>query len=134
MSTYKREHAWINKKLKSGVSRDELRESVGMFSNKNKSKVMAQKGLTEEAYKKRYGFLANVYSILCDTPSGARSAASKRSDAFQSKQTSETKKFIRERYGSYEKYGRMKKETERLKKQEAYDYFHGAEYTTWGKE
>ena len=65
---YKKERAWINKKLRSGVSRDELRECVGMFSNKNKNKVMAQKNLSESEYQKRYGFLANVYSILSDTP------------------------------------------------------------------
>ena len=66
---YKKERAWINKKLRSGVSRNELRECVGMFSNKNKNKVMAQKNLSEAEYQKRYGFLANVYSILSDTPS-----------------------------------------------------------------
>ena len=65
---YKKERAWINKKLRSGVSRDELRECVGMFSNKNKNKVMAQKNLSESEYQKRYGFLANVYSILSDIP------------------------------------------------------------------
>lgn len=65
---YKKERAWINKKLRSGVSRNELRECVGMFSNKNKNKVMAQKNLSEAEYQKRYGFLANVYSILSDTP------------------------------------------------------------------
>ena len=63
---YKSERAWIQKKLRSGVSQDELRECVGMFSNKNKQKVMAQKGLTEEAYKKRYGFLSNVFWLLSD--------------------------------------------------------------------
>ena len=81
--SFKREHAWINKKLSSGVSRDELRESVGMFSNKNKKKVMAQKNLTEEGYKKRYVFLANVYYLLSNTP--AKSTAAKRSDAYQRK-------------------------------------------------
>ncbi|MBE6645933.1 MAG: hypothetical protein E7612_11295 [Ruminococcaceae bacterium] len=65
---YKKERAWINKKLRSGVNRDELRECVGMFSNKDKKKVMAEKGLNEAAYQKRYGFLVNVYSILSDTP------------------------------------------------------------------
>ena len=66
---YKKERAWINKKLRSGVSRDELRECVGMFSNKNKNKVMAQKNLSESEYQKRYGFLSNVYFILSDLPS-----------------------------------------------------------------
>ena len=65
---YKKERAWINKKLRSGVSRDELRVCVGMFSNKNKNKVMAQKNLSEAEYQKRYGFLANVFCILSDTP------------------------------------------------------------------
>ena len=121
----KKAQAWINKKIRSGVSRDELRQSVGMFSNKNKKKVMAQKGLTEEAYKKRYGFLANVYYILCNTPSGSLGSASKRSDAYQKKRTLETKKFILERYGSYENYSRIKRETERLKNRDCYDYFYG---------
>ena len=61
---YSKEEAWIRKKLRSGVSQNELRESVGMFSNKNKNKAMAQKGLNEDAYKKRYSFLANVYYLL----------------------------------------------------------------------
>ena len=120
---YEKERSWIAKKLRSGVPLDELRESVGMFSNKNKNKVMAQKGLSEREYKKRYGFLANVYALLCDTP--ARAKAGERSDTYQKKRTSDTKKFILERYGSYENYSRMKRETDKLKKQEAYDYFYG---------
>ena len=63
---YYKEEAWIRKKLRSGVSQTELRESVGMFSNKNKNKAMAQKGLSESQYKKRYTFLGNVYSLLCN--------------------------------------------------------------------
>ena len=86
---------------------------------------MAQKGLTDYAYEKRYGFLSNVYFILCDTPSGAYGSSSKRSDAYQRKMTSDTKKFILERYGSYDNYYHQKRETERLKKEEAYDFFYG---------
>ena len=55
---------WINKKLNSGVSRDELRNCVGAFSNRNKKTVMAEKKLTEKQYKKRYDFLSKVYSLL----------------------------------------------------------------------
>ena len=61
---YFRERAWINKKLKSGVSKYELYHSVGAFSNKPKKKVMSEKGLTEAQYKKRWTFLFNVYNIL----------------------------------------------------------------------
>lgn len=56
--------AWINKKLKQGVTRNELRACVGSFSNKSKKKVMQEKNLTEKQYKKRYDFLAKVYSLL----------------------------------------------------------------------
>lgn len=121
--SFKRERAWINKKINLGVSREELLQSVGMFSNKNKKKVMAQKNLTEEGYKKRYGFLANVYYLLSNTP--AKSTAAKRSDTYQRKATSDTKKWVLERYGSYDNFYKAKRETERLKKQEAYDYFYG---------
>ena len=55
---------WINKKLNSGVSRNELRNCVGAFSNRNKKIVMAEKKLTEKQYKKRYDFLSKVYSLL----------------------------------------------------------------------
>lgn len=56
--------AWINKKLRSGVSKTELLNCVGAFSNKKKERVKAQKGLSEAEYKKRYDFLAKVYYIL----------------------------------------------------------------------
>lgn len=61
---FKREKAWINSKLRKGVTKDELRECVGAFSNKKKSKVMAEKNITSEQYEKRKKFLANVYSLL----------------------------------------------------------------------
>lgn len=64
LSNYSKEKRWINKKLRSGVSKKELLNTVGMFSNKKKEKVMAQKGLTEQEYKKRYDFLSRVYYIL----------------------------------------------------------------------
>lgn len=38
--SYKKEYAWINKKYKQGVSKAELRDSVGIFSNREKKKVM----------------------------------------------------------------------------------------------
>ena len=64
MPNYNREKKWINKKLRQGVSREELLNTVGMFSNKRKEKVMAQKKLTERQYKERYDFLARVYYLL----------------------------------------------------------------------
>ena len=57
--------SWVNKKLRSGVPKAELRECVGRFSNRKKSVVMKEKGLTEKQYKERYDFLAKVYEILC---------------------------------------------------------------------
>jgi len=60
----KKAQAWIDKKLKQGVSRKELRECVGRFSNRNKNKVMAEKRLNEKQYKERYDFLAKVYELL----------------------------------------------------------------------
>ena len=56
--------AWINKKIASGVSREYLLHTVGSFSNKKKSVVMKQKGLTSKQYDERYAFLAKVYYIL----------------------------------------------------------------------
>ena len=64
MANYNKERRWINKKLRSGVSKKELLNTVGMFSNKRKEKVMAQKNLSERQYKERYNFLARVYYLL----------------------------------------------------------------------
>lgn len=61
---YYKECAWINKKLNSGVTKDELFNSVGVWSNKDKKRVMAEKNLTEKQYKQRYNFLLNVFNIL----------------------------------------------------------------------
>ena len=61
---YYKERAWIKKKLDSGVSREELFHSVGVFSNKEKKKVMQFKGLSEKQYKERYNFLLNVFNLL----------------------------------------------------------------------
>ena len=61
---YYRERTWIKKKLHSGVSKKELYNSVGMFSNKTKKKVMQQKGITSKEYDKRYNFLFNVFNLL----------------------------------------------------------------------
>lgn len=55
---------WIDKKIRSGVTRDELRACVGAFSNRDKKTVMAEKKLTEKQYKRRYDFLSEVYSLL----------------------------------------------------------------------
>ena len=60
----RRARAWIAKKEREGVDKRTLYHTVGMFSNKKKEKVMAQKGLNEYQYRKRYGFLARVYTIL----------------------------------------------------------------------
>ena len=62
--SYYREKAWIRKKLRSGVTREELRECVGIFSNRDKKKVMSEKQLSEKSYRERYKFLSNVYLIL----------------------------------------------------------------------
>ena len=64
MKNLKKERAWINKKVMQGVTKKELHNTVGMFSNKSKKKVMAEKGLTEKEYHKRYNFLHNVFNIL----------------------------------------------------------------------
>jgi len=55
---------WVKKKLRSGVSKEELLHCVGAFSNKSKQKVMAEKRLNERQYRERYKFLAEVYIIL----------------------------------------------------------------------
>ena len=64
MASFRRERAWIEKKLNSGVSAKELYHSVGAFSNKTKEKVMKQKGLSSDGYKKRYDFCFRVFSLL----------------------------------------------------------------------
>ena len=63
---YRCERAWISKKINKGVKQDELRESVGIFSNRKKKKVMEQKGLSEKQYKRRKEFLGNAYVLLCN--------------------------------------------------------------------
>ena len=60
----KKAQAWINKKISSGVDHAYLLHTVGSFSNKKKSVVMKQKGLTSKQYDDRYSFLAKVYYIL----------------------------------------------------------------------
>ena len=64
MANYNKEKRWINSKLRQGVSKKDLLNTVGMFSNKKKEKVMAQKKLSEKQYKERYDFLARVYYLL----------------------------------------------------------------------
>lgn len=39
----KRAKAWVHKKLNSGVPKEELYNCVGVFSNKDMSKVMKEK-------------------------------------------------------------------------------------------
>ena len=63
-NNFRRERAWIQKKYAQGVSKSDLMNSVGIFSNKKKERVMGEKGLSEREYKKRYAFLANVYFLL----------------------------------------------------------------------
>ena len=60
----KKAEAWVNKKLRQGVSKQELLHCVGSFSNKKKQKVMAEKRLTERQYQERYDFLAKAYIVL----------------------------------------------------------------------
>lgn len=64
MANYNKEKRWIEKKRRQGVSEKELLNTVGMFSNKKKEKVMAEKKLSEKEYKQRYDFLSRVYYIL----------------------------------------------------------------------
>ena len=64
MSKYKKEYAWIYAKLRNGQTQSELLNCVGAFSNKTKLRVMKDKKLTENEYKKRYKFLENVYYLL----------------------------------------------------------------------
>lgn len=61
---YINERKWIRKKLNSGISQNELRDCVGIFSNKTKNQVKKEKGLNDNQYSKRYDFLANVYYLL----------------------------------------------------------------------
>ena len=63
---YRRERAWILKKIEKGVKQDELRESVGIFSNRKKKSVMEQKKISAKQYEKRKEFLGNAYVLLCN--------------------------------------------------------------------
>ena len=60
----KRAKAWVHKKLNSGVSKENLRNCIGAFSNRSKKKVMQEKGLSDKQYKRRYDFLYNAYVYL----------------------------------------------------------------------
>ena len=61
---YKREIAWVRKKLAAGVSKQELLNCVGIFTNKKKEKIMQEKNINQKQYKERYKFLGNVYFLL----------------------------------------------------------------------
>lgn len=74
------ERAWIFKKIRNGVSQDELRTSVGIFSNRKKKKVMAQKNLSEKQYKKRSEFLGNAYALLNNEDFSRKRVNSKKKD------------------------------------------------------
>ncbi len=62
--SYKREKAWIWKKINDGVKPEVLRDCVGVFSNKKKEDVMKKKNLSSKQYEKRYNFLENTYYLL----------------------------------------------------------------------
>ena len=62
---YSKERAWIKKKLyRENISQNELFNTVGMFSNKKREKVMAEKNINSAEYDRRYKFLENVYFLL----------------------------------------------------------------------
>ena len=82
---YKRERAWIFKKVNNGVNQEELRESVGIFSNRKKKQVMAQKKLSEKQYKKRKEFLGNAYVLLCNEKFEEKPIPRNASSAFRSR-------------------------------------------------
>ena len=56
--------AWVHKKLKQGVPKKELLYCVGVFSNKEKAKVMKQKNLSSKQYERRHNFLYKAYCYL----------------------------------------------------------------------
>ena len=60
----KRAKAWVRKKLRKGVPKGELYACLGVFSNRKKSKVMAEKNLSEKQYKRRYEFCSNAFLYL----------------------------------------------------------------------
>mgnify|MGYP004628133925 CR=1 FL=1 len=64
MANFKKEHAWIEKKVKQGVNKETLHDSIGIFSDKKKSKVMQDKKISAKEYNSRREFLSNVYYIL----------------------------------------------------------------------
>ena len=62
---YNKERAWIKKKIYiDHVPQKVLLNTVGIFSNKQKKKVMAEKNINSREYDKRYNFLGNVYYLL----------------------------------------------------------------------
>ena len=63
---YSKERVWIKKKLwQENLTQSELLTTVGMFSNKKKKRVMAEKNINSSEYNRRYKFLSNVYNLLC---------------------------------------------------------------------
>ena len=62
---YNKERAWIKKKLRQEhLTQNELLNTVGIFSNMKKQKVMAEKNINSSEYERRYKFLGNVYYLL----------------------------------------------------------------------
>ena len=64
-STYSKERKWIRNILNSSnITQAELYNTVGLFSNKSKEKVMKEKNITSSEYDKRRKFLYKVFCLL----------------------------------------------------------------------
>ena len=64
MKNFIKERVWIRKKIESGVNPNDLKNCVGIFSDKKKKDVMNKKNLSSKQYENRYNFLSNVYYLL----------------------------------------------------------------------
>ena len=60
----KKSKAWVDKKLRSGVSLDVLYNCVGIFSSRDPKKVMKEKNLNKKQYEKRYYFLYDAFCYM----------------------------------------------------------------------
>ena len=79
------ERAWIQKKIDSGVKQEELRTSIGIFSNRKKKRVMESKGISSKQYEKRKEFLGNAYVLLSNEKFKPKPIPKKRNSAFRSR-------------------------------------------------
>lgn len=64
MKYLKQQRAWIKKKIKSGVSKEQLMQNLALFLEKNDKKIIEQKKISPKQLKRRKEFVLDCYDIL----------------------------------------------------------------------